>query len=66
MLGIEGFTTKKQLKDAIGTRPHFIETSLLGDEYKGDGTYSVVGPRPTVRNWVAELTIVDGLIQKVR
>lgn len=66
MMGIEGFKTKKELKEAIGTRPHFIETSIFGDEYKGDGNYAVVGPHPTVRKWFAELTIVDGRIQKVR
>ena len=65
MMGIEGFKTKKELKAAIGTRPNFIETSFFGDEYKGDGTYAVVGPHPTVRKWFAELTIVNGRIQKV-
>ena len=65
MLGIQGFRTKKELKAATGTVPHFIETSFFGDEYKGDGIYAVVGPHPTVRNWFAELTIVDGRIQKV-
>ena len=65
MMGIEGFKTKKELKAAIGTRPNFIETSFFGDEYKGDGKYAVVGPHPTVRKWFAELTIVDGRIQKV-
>jgi hypothetical protein len=66
MLGIEGFDTKKQLKEAVGTVPHFIETSFFGAEYTGDGRYAVVGPHPTVRNWFAELTIVDGLIAGVK
>jgi len=66
MLGIEGFKTKKELKGAVGTVPHFIETSFFGDEYKGDGTYAVVGPNPMVRNWFAELTILDGRIQRVK
>ena len=65
MLGIDGFKTKKELKAAVGTVPHFIETSFFGEEYKGDGTYTVVGPNPAMRNWFAELTIVGGRIQKV-
>tara|TARA_Y100000310_G_C20325603_1_gene642829 strand:+ start:314 stop:517 length:204 start_codon:yes stop_codon:yes gene_type:complete len=65
-LGISGFKTKKDLKNAIGTMPNFIETSFFGKEYKGDGTYPVVGPNPMVRKWFAEITIVDGLIRKVQ
>ena len=65
MLGIEGFKTKKELKEAVGTVPRFIETSFFGLEYKGDGSYAVVGPHPTVRKWFAELTIVNGRIAKV-
>ena len=65
MMGIAGFKTKKELKGAVGTKPNFIETSFFGPEYKGDGMYAVVGPDPTVRNWFAELTIVNGLIHKV-
>ena len=66
MLGISGFKTKKELKQAIGTMPNFIETSFFGPEYKGDGSYAVVGPDPMTRKWFAELTIVNGLIHKVR
>jgi hypothetical protein len=65
MMGIAGYKTKQELKAAIGTKPHFIETSFFGPEYKGDGLYAVVGPHPMVRNWFAEVTIVDGLIRKV-
>ena len=65
MMGISGFKTKKELKSAVGTRPNFIETSFFGPEYKGDGTYAVVGPDPYIRKWYAELTIVNGLIHKV-
>ena len=65
MLGIAGFKTKKALKDAIGNTPKFIQTSIFGNEYKGDGIYTVVGPHPTVRTWFAELTIVNGRIHKV-
>ena len=65
MMGISGFNTKKELKAAVGTQPDFIETSFFGKEYKGDGSYAVVGPDPLVRKWFAEVTIVNGLISKV-
>ena len=65
MMGIEGFKTKSQLKSAVGSRPNFIETSMFGNEYKGDGTYTVVGPSPYKRNWFATVKIVNGIIAKV-
>jgi hypothetical protein len=65
-LGISGFKTKKQLKAAIGTEPNFIETGIHGPQYVGDdGIYTVVGPDPLKRKWFAQITIVNGLIQKV-
>ena len=65
MMGISGFKTKKELKSAVGTRPNFIETSFFGKEYKGDGTYPVVGPDIYSRKWFAQLITVNGLIHKV-
>ena len=65
MMGISGFKTKKELKQAVGTRPDFIETSFFGKEFKGDDVYVVVGPDPYVRKWYATVTVVDGLIHKV-
>ena len=66
MMGIRGFKTKKALKDGIGQRPNFIETSLFGPEYKGDGDYTIVGPCPyTQRKWYATITVADGKISKV-
>lgn len=65
MMGIGGFKTKKELKAAIGSTPDFIETSLFGREFKGDGSYTVVGPDPYVRKWYATVTVIDGLISKV-
>tara|TARA_R110000744_G_scaffold204772_1_gene323578 strand:- start:216 stop:416 length:201 start_codon:yes stop_codon:yes gene_type:complete len=65
MLGIDGYKTKKELKESIGAIPRFIETSIFGDEYKGDGVYTVVGPNPRIRNWFAEIKIVNGRIAKV-
>ena len=65
MMGIDGFKTKKALKAAVGQRYHFIETSVFGPEYKGDGEYTVVGPDPYDRRWYATVTVQDGLIAKV-
>jgi len=66
-MGISGFKTKKELKQAVGTKPDFIETSYFAPEYKGDGVYPVVGPNPyTARNWFAQITITNGLISKVK
>lgn len=66
MMGIRGFNTKKELKAAIGKRPNFIETSMFGPEYKGDGVYNVVGPSPYKRVWYATVKVVDGLIVSVQ
>jgi len=66
MMGIYGFKTKKALKEAIGSEPEFIETSMFGAEYTGDGSYCVVGPDPyKARNWFATVDIKDGKIAKV-
>lgn len=66
MMGIEGFQFKKQLKAAIGKRPVFIETSMHGAEYDGDGVYTVVGPNPYfARKWYATVTVTDGVIARV-
>ena len=65
MLGINGFNTKKELKNAIGTIPDFIETSYCGTEYNGDGDYSIVAPTPYNRKWFAVVTVKNGLISKV-
>ncbi len=53
------FPTKKALKLHIGDDVKFIETSMHGVEFKGAGTYTVVGPDPLKRNWYATVT-VDG------
>jgi len=66
MMGIRGFKTKKQLKsDGIGKVPSFVETSMFGDEYKGDGEYTVVGPSVQDRRWYATVTVLNGVISKV-
>lgn len=66
-MGIYGYKTKKELKErGIGREPTFIETSMFGLEYKGDGAYTVVGPDPyRSRKWYATVTVQDGVIVKV-
>lgn len=67
-MGIYGYKTKKDLKQkGIGKTPDFIETSMFGNEYKGDGKYVVVGPDPyRDRKWFAEVEVSQGLISKVK
>ena len=60
------YKTKKAAKESIGQAPRFVETSLFGLEYKGDGKYTVVGPAPEDRRWYAQITVKDGVISKVK
>jgi hypothetical protein len=62
------YKSKKALREAeVGKEPRFLETSLHGEEYKGDGTYVIVGPDPyTNRKWYAQVTVQDGLVTKVK
>lgn len=64
-LAASGYATKKELKAAVGQRLCYTETSMFSLEYKKDGVFSVVGPNATQRKWFAEVTMCDGLIQKV-
>ena len=66
MLGAR-YATKKALKAAIGQRLRYIETSMFGAEYKDDGSFCVVGPDPYMnRKWYAQVTMKNGLIERVR
>lgn len=61
------YETKKQLKTQIGRRLVYVETSFFGAEYDPNGTFCVVGPDPYQnRKWFAEVTMKDGLIEKVK
>jgi hypothetical protein len=61
------YASKKLLKEKIGQPLRYIETSFFGEEYKADGTFCVVGPCPhTNRKWFASVTMVNGLIAKVK
>ena len=59
------YKTKKELKQSIGKPLRYTETSIFGPEYRGDGTFCVVGPSPYERKWFAEVTMKDGVIAKV-
>lgn len=65
MMGIAGAKTKKELKTLVGQEPRFIETSMFGPEYKGDGSYNVVGPTPHERKWYATVEVKEGKIARV-
>lgn len=60
------YKTKKALKESIGQRLKYVETSMFGQEYKSNGTFCVVGPCAyTNRKWYAQVTMENDLIKKV-
>ena len=59
------YPTKKALKEAIGRRLRYEETSMFGAEFKKDGQFAVVGPAPYNRQWYATVVMEGGLIKKV-
>lgn len=67
MLGAVGYKTKKELKESVGKRLRYQETSLFGNEYNPDGDNTVVGPDAyNARNWYATVSLKGGIIQKVK
>ena len=61
------YPSKKACREAIGKRPKFVETNLVGFEFDGDGTYTVVGPCAyTNRKWYAQVTVTNDVISKVK
>lgn len=65
---IFNYKSKKELKEHIGQRLQYIETSLFGPEYKRDGVL-VGANRPHItgkgREFFASVTMRDGLIERV-
>ena len=59
------YKTKKELKSQIGKQLDYIETSMFGNEYSQNGTFTMVGPSPQKRTWFARVTVVNDLITKV-
>ena len=62
------YPSKKVLKENIGQRLKYQETSLFGPEYRDNGVLTVAN-RPHItgmgREFFAQVTMKDGLIQKV-
>lgn len=66
---LKGYTSKKDLKAAIGKPLVYQETSMFGTEYRANGQFAVAH-RPSLtrmagREFFANVTMVDGLIAKV-
>ena len=69
MMLFTGYTSKKELKAAIGTKLVYQETSMFGPEYVSDGSF-VGAHRPLVtglkgREFFAKVTIKNNLIAAV-
>jgi hypothetical protein len=66
---IAHYASKKALKECIGKRLRYEETSMFGPEFKTDGQFCVSN-RPSItgikgREFFAEVTMADGYIHKV-
>ncbi len=63
------YPSKKVLKENIGNRLRYIETSMFGPEYKSNGVL-VVANRPHItgqgREFFAQVTMENDLIVKVK
>ena len=66
---IANYPSKKNLKENIGKRLNYIETSMFGPEYLNTGTLTVCN-RPHItgqgREWFGQVTMKDGLITAVK
>lgn len=66
---LHGYESKKSLKECVGQRLSYEETSMFGAEFKADGTFTAAH-RPaltgeTGREFFASITMANGLISKV-
>jgi hypothetical protein len=59
------YPTKKALKESIGKRLNYRETSIFGIEYVPTGKFCVADGGPA-RKWFAEVWMDNGLIAKVK
>lgn len=70
MILVTAYYSKKELKASIGKPLKYRETSIFGEEFKRDGTFSVAH-RPSLgyfragREFFATVTMKDGLICKI-
>ena len=60
------YKTKKLLKESVGKRLVYQETSLFGSEFKPNGEFPVVGPGAYDRKWYATVVMKDGIIEEVK
>jgi len=63
------YPSKKALKESIGQRLKYIETSMFGPEYRDDG-FLTVANRPHItglgREFFANVIMESGLIKSVK
>ena len=63
------YPSKKVLKESIGQRLRYIETSMFGPEYRADG-FLTVANRPHItgigREFFANVTMESGIIKGVK
>jgi hypothetical protein len=64
------YQSKKAMKESIGQRLRYTETSLFGAEYRADGTFCGSN-RPQItgaggREFFATITMKDGLIAAIK
>ena len=59
------YPTKKALKESVGKRLQYRETSIFGIQYKSNGTITVADGFTGKRKWFASVTMKDDLIAKV-
>jgi hypothetical protein len=68
MTMIAVYPSKKVLKENIGQRLRYQETSMFGPEYRDNGVLTVAN-RPHItgigREFFAQVTMKDGIITKV-
>jgi len=66
---IFNYSSKKELKENVGQRLDYIETSMFGPEYVTNGVLTGAN-RPHItgkgREFFANVTMQDGLIQAVK
>ena len=66
---VVNYPSKKNLKENIGKRLSYIETSIFGNEYESNGLLTVAN-RPHItglgREFFAQVTIENDIIVKVK
>jgi hypothetical protein len=58
------YKSKKELKENIGSRLRYTETSFFGPEYKSNGKFCVT--HHPARKWFAEVEMENDIIKKVK